>query len=269
HHRMLAEQMKKAAEAQLAAGRGSTQDALAAEVQIGMLAQDRLGLETDREATIAQLDGLLHMAPDAPLPPPLVETATTTEPPALEVLLRMAAERPDAHAANERIAGDTARVDAADRTFYPDFELMASYDSMWDMPEHRWMVGVAIEVPLQRSKREAAADGARARVAQVSAELDRLRDDIRVAVFRARREVVESNAMVTSYDERLLPASRAQIDAALQGFVIGRNDFSTVLAAEHGARDVEIGAARARAQLSKRRTALDKATGRLPGGGVP
>lgn len=269
HHRMLGEQMKKAAEAQLAAGRGSTQDALAAEVELGKVAQDRLALETEREATIAQLDGLLHVAPDVPLPPPVVEPVATTEPPALDALLRLAAERPDARAANERIAGGTARVESAERAFYPDFELMASYDSMWDMPEHRWMVGVGIEIPLQRGKREAAADAARARVAQASAELDRLRDDVRVAIFRARRDVVESNAVVTSYDQQLLPASRAQVDAALQGFVIGRNDFTAVIAAERSARDLEIGAARARAQLSKRRTALDKATGRLPGGGVP
>lgn len=269
HHRMLAEQMMKATQAQLAAGRGSLQDTFAAELEIGKLAQDRLGLENARDATIAQLDGLLHRAPDAPLPPPVVETAITTDPAALDALLRMAAERPDARAASKRVTSDVARVDAADRTFYPDFELMASYDSMWDMPEHRWMVGVGVEVPLQRGKREAAADAARARVAAVSSQLDRLRDDIRVAVFRARRDVVESIALIITYDQQLLPVSRAQVDAALQGFATGRNDFSTVIAAEHGIRDLEVSAARARAQLAKRRSALDKATGRLPGGGMP
>jgi outer membrane protein TolC len=191
------------------------------------------------------------------------------EPPALGELLKLAADRPDALAAGERIAGNTARVESAERAFYPDLELMASYDSMWDMPEHRWMVGVGIEVPLQRGKREATADAARARVAQATDLLDRLRDDVKVEVFRARRDVVESNQIVKSYDEQLVPAARAQVEAALQGFVIGRNDFTAVITAERSAREIELGSYRARTQLSKRLAALDKATGRLPGGGLP
>jgi outer membrane protein TolC len=269
HHRMTTEQMKKAVEAQLTAGRGSTQDALAAEVELGRMAQERVMLETQREAVIARLNGLLHRAPEAPLPAPAAIAPAVKEPPALDDLLKLAAQRPDAVAANERIAGETARVASADRAFYPDFEVMASYDSMWDMPEHRWMVGLGLEVPLQRGKREATADAARARVAQGTALLERLRDDVKVEVFRARRDVVESNQIVTSYEKQLVPASHAQVEAALQGFVIGRNDFTAVITAERSAREIELGSYRARTELSKRLAALDKATGRLPGGGIP
>jgi hypothetical protein len=41
-----------------------------------------------------------------------------------------------------------------------------------------------------------------------------------------------------------------------------------VITAERNTRDIELGAFRARAELAKRRAALDRATGRLPGGGV-
>ena len=269
HHRMTTEQMKKAVEAQLAAGRGSTQDALAAEVELGRMAQERVVLETERETIVARLDGLLHRAPDAQLPPPAPIAPVVAEPPPLSQLLARAAERPDARAATERIAGATARVQGAERAFYPDFEVMGSYDSMWGMPEHRWMVGVGIEVPLQRGKRDADLDAARARVTQASDQLDRLRDDVKVDVFSARRAVVESNAIVTSYDQQLVPATRAQVEAALQGFVIGRNDFTAVITAERTAREIELASYRARTELSKRLAALDKATGRLPGGAVP
>jgi outer membrane protein TolC len=269
HHRMTAEQMKKAVEAQLTAGRGSTQDSLAAEVEIGRMAQERLMLETQRETIVARLDGLLHRAPDAPLPAPATAAASTAEPPPLAELLARANERPDSRSAEQRIEGSQARIDGAQRAFYPDFEVMGSYDSMWDMPEHRWMLGVGIEVPLQRGKRDAGLDAARARATQAGAELDRLRDDIKVDVFRARREVVEADAIVASYEQQLVPASRAQVEAALQGFVIGRNDFTAVITAERNARELELASYRARTELSKRLVALDKATGRLPGGGVP
>jgi outer membrane protein TolC len=140
---------------------------------------------------------------------------------------------------------------------------------MWDTPEHRWMVGLGIDLPLQRGRRQAELDASRARVAQATADLDRVRDAVRVDVFRARREVVAQNAIVASFDQQLLPATRAQIDAALQGFVVGRNDFTAVITAERNARELELGAFRARAELSKRRAALDRAIGRLPGGGTP
>ena len=269
HHRMLTEQMKKAVEAQLAAGRGSTQDSLAADVELGRMAQERVMIESERAEIVARLDGLLHRNPDAPLPAPHDDPIAPAEPAALDALLRVAAERPDAAAASDRIADKQAQVEIADRAFYPDFELMGSYDSMWDMPEHRWMLGIGIEVPLQRGKRQAELDAARARVAQASAELERIRDDVRVDVFRARQDVIASNAVVSTFDQQLLPAARAQIEAALQGFVIGRNDFTAVIIAERSARELELGSFRARADLAKRLAALDRATGRLPGGGMP
>lgn len=268
HHRMTAEQMKKAVEAQLAAGRGSTQDALAAEVELGRMAQERVMLDTERDTIVARLDGLLHRAPDAPLPAPATVAPVVAEPAPLAELLSRAAERPDARSASERIAGAAARVGGAERAFYPDLEVMGSYDSMF-MPEHRWMVGLGIEVPLQRGKRDAELDAARARVTQATAQLDRLHDEVRVDVFSARRAVVESNAIVTSYDQQLVPATRAQVEAALQGFVTGRNDFTAVITAERTAHEIELASYRARTELSKRLVALDKATGRLPGGGVP
>jgi outer membrane protein TolC len=71
------------------------------------------------------------------------------------------------------------------------------------------------------------------------------------------------------YDERLLPAARAQVDAALAGFTSGTNDFPAVVSAERGLRDIELAAYRARAEAWRRQAAIDRAVGRLPQGGTP
>ena len=142
---------------------------------------------------------------------------------------------------------------------------MGSYDSMWDMPEHRWMVGVAIDVPVQRSRRDADASAARARVAQAQATRDRTVDDIRVDVTRARRELEEAIHVVHLYDTRLLPAARAQVDAALAGFTTGQNDFPAVIAAERGLREVQLATFRAHTDAWRRQAALDHAIGRVTG----
>jgi outer membrane protein TolC len=188
-------------------------------------------------------------------------------PASAEELVKVAIrERPQRSAAEARIQTEEARARIAERAYYPDFEIMGSYDSMWDMPQHRWMVGVTIDVPIQRGKRDAELDAARARIAQASAARDRTIDDIRVDVTRAHRELEEARHVVDLYDTRLLPAARAQVDAALAGFTTGQNDFPAVISAERGLREIQLAAHRARADAWRRQSALDRAIGRMPGG---
>lgn len=267
HHRQLVEQMKKVAEARLASGRGSTQDALQAEVELGHLEHDRVMLETEREAIVARLDGLLHRDPSAPLPPPPTELAIPAMPADVASLEQAAlSARPQKDAAEARVRAGEAKVRAAERAYYPDLELMASYDSMWDMPGHRWMAGIGIEIPIQRGKRAAEVDAAQARVAQARAQVEGATDTIRVEVVRARRELEEAIHVTVLYDERLLPAARAQVDAALAGFTTGTNDFPAVISAERELREIQLAAARSRAEAWRRQATLDRAVGKIPGG---
>jgi outer membrane protein TolC len=268
-HRVLVEQMKKAATVRVASGRGSTQDALQADVELGHLEHDRVMLETERVAIVARINGLLHREPTASLPPPPRELALPTLAGDSASFAKLADRRPQRAALEARIQAGEARVRQAERAYYPDLEVMASYDSMWDMPEHRWMVGVAIDMPIQRSKRDGDVEGARARLAQAQATRDRLTDDIRVEVTRAGRELEEATHVVQLYDTRLLPAARSQVEAAIAGFTTGQNDFPTVIGAQRGLREIELAAVRARADVWKRQAALDRATGRAPGGDAP
>ena len=266
-HRKLVEQMQKVAEARLASGRGSTQDSLQAEVELGHLEHDRVMLETERISIVARLDGLLHRDPYAPLPPPARDLAVPVMPaPPAALVAAALTTHPQKDAADARVRAAEANVRGAERAYYPDLELMASYDSMWDMPEHRWMLGVAIDVPIQRGRRAAQVDAAQARVAQARATMEQASDTIRVDVIRAHRELVEGIHVVALYDDRLLPAARAQVDAALAGFTTGTNDFPAVIAAERELREIQLAALRARTDAWRRQAALDRALGKLPGG---
>jgi outer membrane protein TolC len=224
-------------------------------------------LETEQISIIARINALLHREPTASLPAPPSELTIPAAPPALAVLEQAAlSARPQKAAAEARVRASEAKVAGARRAYYPDLELMASYDSMWDMPEHRWMVGIGIEVPIQRGKRDAEVEAAQARVAQARANVERAVDDIRSEVTRAHREVMEALHVVKLYDERLLPVARSQVDAALAGFTTGANDFSAVVRAERGLREIELIAFRARADAWRRQAMLDRAVGRLAGG---
>ncbi len=274
HHRALVTEMQKSAEIQYAAGRGSAQDPIQAEVELAEMGRERLQLESQRGQIVARLNGLMHRPPEAPLPPPpsRLELATAPEGTSEQLQERALARRPQRESAQARIRAAQAEVAMAERDFYPDLELMASYDSMWDMPEHRWMVGVMVEVPVQRGKRHAAVARAEAETEKLRYEDERVADEIRVEVERAHRRVVEAEQIVELDEKTVLPAVRARLDAARAGFASAQNDFMAVVQAEQALRAAELELEMSRAELSMRRAMLSREVGLVPGmteGGAP
>jgi outer membrane protein TolC len=261
HHRELLERIQNSALAQYTAGRASQQDPLEARTRLIELEREHLMLERQRRVAVAMLNRLLRRQADADLPPPPARLAVAT-PPATE----SHPAHPKQVAATARVRARQADVDEARLAFYPDVEVMASYDSMWDIWQHRWMIGVAIEIPLQRGKRGADRERARAEQAKAFAELASVTTMLEEGRARARREIEESTSALDLYDKRLLPTARARVDAALAGFIAGQNPFSTIVMAEHELRDVELAIERTRADLDRQLATLARLEGRIPGG---
>jgi outer membrane protein TolC len=269
HHRGLLEQMRASAEAQYTAGRAAQQDPLQAEVELAMIDRERLMHETERRIVIAQINGLLHRGPRASLPPPPGQLAVPggdelDEASLIGMALR---ERPELRGQAARVRRGQAAQKLADRTALPDVGVMASYDSMWDMPEHRWMIGLSMEVPLARGRRDAARAEAEAETAEARAMRDRMEDEVRVEVQTAIERVREARAALVLYEQRMLPAARAQSDASRAGFMANQNEFQAVIAAQRSLRHITLDIERARAELWQRLAELDAAAGRIPGGG--
>jgi len=263
----LVAQMKRSAEAQLTAGRGAEQDSLSAEVELGHLEQDRLVLETEHTVVTARLNGLLHRDPKAALPPAPVSLPVPDAPDSVDQLERDAlALRPQVDAAHAKIRAGEASVALARRAYYPDFALMGTYTSMVAMPDHQWMIGVALDIPLQRGRRRAEVQASEARTSQAESALATLDDGIRVEVATAYANFTQGFDLEKLYSDKLVPAARDEIDAALAGYTSGQNDFAAVVSAEKDLRDVELEAHRIRAELWRRKAALDHAVGRIPGG---
>ncbi|MBA3394462.1 MAG: TolC family protein [Deltaproteobacteria bacterium] len=267
HHKGLLEQIKKSAEAQYITGRAAQQDLIQAEVELAQLERERITIDAERDQIIARLNGLLHRAPSSALPPPPADLVVASAPTGTSAELQDLAlrRRPQREAASARIRAARAKIAVAERAYYPDFELMGSYNSMWDMTAHRWMVGVMIDVPIQRGKRHAAVNQAEAEIAGAQFQDSRLVDDIRVEVDRALRRVAEAQALVDVYVNKLLPASRARVDSARAGFTAAQSSFLAVVEAQKTLREIELSLAMTRAELSRRRAALARVVGFVPG----
>lgn len=267
-HLELMQSMRAAAIAQLEAGRGSSHEALQAEVQLAFLERDAAVLEADRDVARAQLNELLRRDPAAPLPPPVVVLATRGSfpvPDAKQLETDVIARRPEITSARFHARAQAAKAEAASREYYPTFSVSTSYSSMWDMPEHRWVVGVGVNVPLPSDRRAGAIDEARAARAQYESEVARMSDLAKTQVFVAVRKLQESEHVLTLFDTRLLPVAREQAEAAQAGFVASQTAFIAVVEAERSLRSVELEHKLAQAECDRRHAELDRALGRIPG----
>lgn len=269
HHRSLLEQMRASVVAQYTAGRAAQPELLQADLELAMLDREQLMHETERKVVTAQLNGLLHRHPDAPLPPPpdqlaALDSEALDEREAMENALRL---RPELQGQAAKIRRGEAAEKLAALQAWPDVGVMASYDSMWEMPEHRWMIGLSVEVPLDRGRRAAARDEAEAEAREARFLRDRMTDDIRVEVSTAIDRLSEARAGLALYEQRIMPAAQAQVEAVGAGYLADQSEFQAVLAAQRSVRHITLERERARADVHRRRAELELALGRLPGGG--
>jgi len=173
--------------------------------------------------------------------------------------------RPDIAAAREHARAEQARADRASRESFPDVTVSTSFNSMWDTPEHRWMVGLGFNLPLQTGRRGGSVDEAQAMRARYEADVARLSDAARTQVVVAIAQLDESEHVLHLFETRLLPVARDEVDAARAAFTASQTPFVAVVDAEKNLRSVELDQQIAQADHDRRRAELERALGRIPG----
>ncbi|UCH83668.1 MAG: TolC family protein [Candidatus Latescibacterota bacterium] len=265
-HIDLLSDLKKSAESMYAAGLALQVNPLQADVELAHTEHARLILQADRDIVRARINGLLHRAPESPLPPP-----PDAQPvPRLETLVDTAladsalVNRPDLRSIEARVLSAEASRRLAGREYWPDFSLFLSHNTMWQHPDHRTMLGIRLNVPLQLGRRGAAAREAEANIKMWRNRHAVLSDQVRVDVIEARRRAREAIDIAALYEERLVPVSRDQVNAARSAFEAGRLDFSRVIDAEKNLRTVELEYLDAIASAYRHLADLDRTVGVIP-----
>lgn len=265
-HKLLLDSFREVAAARYAAGLAAQQDPLQAEVEGAKLLQAGAELDSARRITAARINALLHRDSGAALPPP---PDRLPDPPALADFGGLEQE---ALAARPGLAGQASMIRAREAGLAmallerrPDFEVMGSYSSMWMDTEHRFMAGVAVDLPLRRGRIEAARAQAEAELAAARSERAAAEDEVRAEVREAYEMVFETLSQIEIQRNRVLPATRDQIRAARAGFETG-GSFLAAIEAERNLREAELRDHELLAEFHRRRARLDRVLGRLPAG---
>ncbi len=269
HLRLLAT-FKEVATARYAAGLAPQQAPLQAELEAARVEQELVAIGAERTRMVAHLNTMLHRPAEGALPaPPQQLEAPELDPDPDADHAGAAVVHPHLQAREAEVEARRSGLALARRAYLPDLELMTSYNSMWDMGEHRWMVGVGVDLPIWRQRRKAAVEEAEARLAAGEAELAAFEDHSREVVAAARASVAETAALLRLHRDRVLPAARDQLAAARASFESGAGDMLGVIEAERALRSAQVDYHAAVAAHASRRAELASALGRLPGAPQP
>lgn len=257
--------VREVAKARYAAGRAIQQDVLQADVERTLLRQQAFEIERERTSVQARINALLNRSPGTPLPPPGTLIEADRLPP-LSALEGFALEH---HPMVERLqfrqrAAD-ANITAAEKESYPEFRLMAGYNDLMDPAEKRAMIGVSINVPLDRSKYRAQVRGARAQMQRTEYALRDLRAELAGDIAAAYAGVEEARQSLTLYRGELLPLATNTLAVARSDYGAGGGDFLNVITAERYLLETELRLVRTEAEVFQRLAEL----GRLAGTAFP
>ena len=267
HHaaEVLVEELIRTASVRYAAGRSLKQDVLQVEVERADLEKEELRLLRLQTTIQSRINALLNRPPGAPLPPASLP-GPEREPPAFEALEMIAlARHPELARLEAQLAANQSRITVAENAFYPDFQVGVGYNGLWDDTDKRPIVGVTINVPLNRSKRRSELAAARADSSRSQWALVQRRAELLDALARARAGIVEAKQSVRLYEDELVPLADEYLGSALADYRSGAGEFANVIDAEQRKLATDLALAQARADYAARLAELQRATGLLPG----
>jgi cobalt-zinc-cadmium efflux system outer membrane protein len=253
----LVDELIAIAEARYAAGRASRQDVLQAELERVDLENQRLQLIRQQGSVLARINALLNQPPGTSLP--LARPIEVGRPRLdTEVLERLAMERhPELGRLHAEIGAAESHVRLARKAFYPDFQIRAGYNTLWDESDKRPVVGVSINIPFNRAKRQAELNRTQAEFRRTEWALEEGRAQLLADLTRSRAEVIESLAAIELYERELVPLASAYLDAALADYRSGTGAFLNVVTAERRQLTTELALERARADYLRRLADLE------------
>ena len=212
------------------------QDVFQADVELGRQQERALTLDRMRKVALARINTLMHEPPETPLPPPPERLTIEGTVPSVDSLRGLAlSQRPDLQALNQRIRADEASLALACKEFYPDVEVSAAYDTIMGNGPSRDLapqVGMRINLPIRKARREGAVAEAQARIAGRRAELDSRTDQVNLQLQEAYEEVIESERIVRLYEKSILPAAQNNIAAARSAYETAKVPFLSLIEAE-------------------------------------
>ncbi len=228
---VLFSRIEDAALARYSSGMGMQQEVLMAQTEKYML----LEKEEMQKQKIQSLEAMLNTTVGRDLNTPLGRPAEHTlslQVRSLEELLNKAYDHsPEIRIKQRMVAAAEARVKMAEKEYYPDFTLAASYftrggGQFTDM----WSLTTTMNIPLYyRTKQRSVVLEAEAMLAEAKGELEAARLMTASAVRDIYSMYMTSERLMNLYKNGLMPKTYQDFESALAGYSTGKTEAMTVI----------------------------------------
>ncbi len=246
------------AELKYSTGRASKQDALRAEVEQNLLEHQAIILQRKKSNILVQINTLLNQAPEEIIAPPGGLPKPQSLPP-VERLRQMAIEiHPEIKKLHALKQASNAQVKLAERNYYPDFNVTAGYNSLWNQDEKRFTVGIGITIPIGQGKRNARLSEKRAHLLALKWKINEKQTAIAGAVQRAYNRVEESRHVLKLYRTKLMPLAEENLHAAKVDYQSGEGGFLDLVSAEKNLIQTQLNHVKAQANYLRHLATLAK-----------
>jgi outer membrane protein TolC len=232
-------QLVETAQARYEVGESPQQDVLLAQLEQSKLRDMELGHIRMHHGEIARLNALLDRSGEKPLRlPSQVEEALPEIPSAGRLRELAESNRPALARRQKAIGAAGARLELAEKDYFPDFTVDAAFAARQDTPAGARRsdfasFGLKMNLPLYAADKQAkAVDQRHSELMQEQfASQDALRKvqaEVAVALanFRSAREEA------ALYQNTILPQAKRTVDSMLAGYQVGKVDFLNLIRAQ-------------------------------------
>ena len=137
---------------------------------------------------------------------------------------------PEITSRNKMIDAAQAKLRMAEREYYPDFEVNASYFNRSGDFKDMWSATTTINIPLYyATKQKPAVLEAKAALAQAQGELEAAKLMIAAAVRDNLAMVRSADRLMDLYKGALIPRNAQEVELALSGYATGRTEAAFVI----------------------------------------
>jgi len=230
----------------VAAGRGTIQDVLRAEIEREQVATQIANLEDSRSVLRAEFRAALGLGADAEIPFPTTFEPGPQPPSADEVLSLATSHNPRLEQMGAEVRRAEAMLNLARTSRVPDFSVGIEADVkaspvLWrptaSMTLPIWRDKIAAEIAAAQAERRSSEAGLSAEQVQLAADL--------ASMLYMYRESARNTEL---YGTTLLPKARQSLEAARSGYAAGRSTFLDVIEAERQLLAFDLSLVEARAQ---------------------
>jgi len=231
-HQALLNDLESVASVQYANGLGLQQDVLQIQTSLVELDHREFVLNQEIRRLQARINDLLNQPADTLLGLPGEQLPVRTLPSRNELLEKVLESEPELMILQARSRLAKRNKELVELEDFPDIQINAGYNELWNNIELRTQVGVSLNIPLDFGKRSARKAAAGFDYASSRADVARLRSTLAADLEQLLSTEQELSHSINLFETELIPKAEQTLAAANGNFQGGGGNFQSLIQAQ-------------------------------------